>query len=104
MKNEIESEIEAGTRDGRGVYKMGEKAIGKFEILDQVSFGRAYRFSVDRCRDRFGSIVYMTFDHESEDPIAGGPACIGQSGSLTVAIERTGDDLIFPYLVELWSL
>ncbi|MBE3126175.1 MAG: hypothetical protein IMZ57_11035 [Acidobacteria bacterium] len=59
---------------------------GKFEILDRTTFGEFNRYRIDRCRDRFGSIVYLVLDAEREDPVIGGPLCIRQSGSFEVAI------------------
>jgi hypothetical protein len=101
MINEIEIEIEAGTRDGQGVEKMGK---GKFEILNRELFGEAHRYRVERCRDRFDSIVYMTFDAELADPVTGGPACIRQSESLDLAVAGLADEAELSHLRDVWSL
>ena len=92
MINEIESEIEAGTRDGQGVKKMSQKTFGPFRILERTTFAPASPVYVDKCRDRFGSIVYMVFD-SSVDDYFGGFYCFCQTESRVAAFAGLDESL-----------
>ena len=54
----------------------------KFERLTQGrAFGPLHRYRIDKCKDRFGNIVYMMFDAELIDDFTGGPSCIRQDST-----------------------
>jgi hypothetical protein len=60
----------------------------EFERLTQGrAFGPLNRYRTDKCRDRFGNIVYITLDAELADDFTGGPSIIRQDSTIEEANE-----------------
>lgn len=57
-----------------------------FQILDRRLFGPFSRYRLDKCRDRFGNIVYLVADAERLDELTGLPAIIRQKSTEEEAI------------------
>ena len=74
-----------GVRVTDNEYAAIEKQY--FVILSSRLFGEFSRYKLDKCRTRFGTVVYMVSDAETPDPITGLPQIIRQAATEEEAIK-----------------
>jgi hypothetical protein len=67
--------------------RVTDKECDEFVILSSRLFGEFSRYKLDKCRTRFGDIVYMVMDAETPDPITGLPQIIRQAATEEEAIK-----------------